>query len=306
MTYTYEITDEYKKRLGKTLREVRKEKEMTVEEACVCARTQEEICSVSQLRSYESGRVMPDMDILRKLVRGMWMNSVDFLERVANYDMFHFERDFEEIWDLSFLRQFNKASTLLEKLKTKPYCKRENKQVQQVLLLCEALFAKNIDADLPKANKLLCDAINITKPTVLKASSEVDYKYVSTNVLKLNEYRILKLMALVIGIHKSYDESSLILESLEKSLLQKKVNDKIRDRLLPTVYYNLSDALIDCKNPKSYEKALLISETGIKYCRKHDCFKILPYLLFSKGEALFNLGRTEAVVYFKQSYDALK
>lgn len=239
--------------------------------------------------------------VLNQLLAVMGVNPLDFAHMLDEQSMLSFQNDFSEIWDLCFEKQYEEAILLLEILKAKPYCNSTNPITAQALLLFDGLLLLNVEKDFPECLNVLYKAIHITSPIIMK-NGELNLEFISDHAFTLNEYRIIKSIALAVYcIGNSHVEID-ILDALRKSLCNKKVDVEIRNRLLPNIYYNHSEGLIRKNN---YKDALGICEKGVQFCKQIKNFKILPYLLYNRAKAFYMTGsKVQAETGFTRSHDA--
>jgi transcriptional regulator with XRE-family HTH domain len=285
-------------KLGTVLRQLRLKRNMTQEELCKSDNPSERICSTKQLRRIEKGQCEPSPLILNRLLAALGITTLEFIHLVDNQDMIHFQNDFSIIWDLFFENKYKEANLLLTELKTKPYCNMESPVVKQSMLLCNGFMLWDAEKNEECLN-ILHEALCITSPFLLKNNS-LNHEVIADNPLALTEYRILKLIAITMHHMGQLETKIIILDSMCESLQNKKIDVEIRNRLLPNIYYNLSDALIEDNN---YQSAFLICEKGIKLCKQTKSFKMLPYLLYNKAESLLFIDtRARAIKGFKQSH----
>lgn len=285
-------------KIGNTIRQLRERKNMSQAELCK-PDFADKICSMRHLSRIENGETTPHPRTLYRLLEGLGVSLSEFTHLIAEPDIANFQHDFSEIWDLLFEKRYEKAASLLDALKTKPYCNIDNPLIEQALLMCDASF---VDA---KNNNNGClthlhKAMRLTSPHVFE-NNELSHNYISRNMFTLNEYRILMYFAIIKSRLGFTNECILTLSAMCESLNNKKIDVEIKNRLLPTIYYNLSDELIDSK---CYEEALSYCEKGISLCKKAKNYKTLPHLYYSIAKVFIILGNKDrAEENFRQSYN---
>lgn len=171
------IVNEYNKKVGTTIRELRKRKNMLQRELCRLEFA-DEICTVRHLHRIEAGKVAPTATVLYKLLETLGVSTLEFANLVDGQDMRNFQHDFSEIWDLWFHKQYERAIQLLETLKTKSYCNLANSIVRQALLLYDGLILLDVKKEVEKCLCVLQEAISITAPCVLK-KNDCDFEFIS-------------------------------------------------------------------------------------------------------------------------------
>jgi len=293
--------ENYNEKVGRVLFQLRKQRGLTQKALINYNKTTSPICEESTLRRIEKGRHKVSPKILSMLLDALGVSLPKFIQLLDGKNLTDFNRDFSEIWDLWFQGQYEKGRSQLEILKTKLYCDTTVLSIKQAILLCDSLVQIDIEGDMPGCVNTLHKAICVTLPRVLK-NGEIDCKFIAARPLTLNEYRILKLLAVAESRMGHQQICINLLSAICESLQSKKVDVEIRNRLLSDIYYNLSDELIDTEQ---YIDALDACKKGIQFCKQVNNHRRLPLLYYSKGKALYYLDEgTRAVKAFKQSYHA--
>ena len=289
---------DYKKKVSDTLQHLQNKRGLTQKKLC----KQGIVCSERHLRRILNGDVEPSPTVLDGLLEVLGVSLPEFTQLVYGEDMLLFQHDFSEIWDLLFMRKYEEADLLLAALKAKPYCNTSNPAIAQALLMHDGVLM-NLKENFHESNRILYEAICMTSAGVLQ-KGEPNPEFVALNVLEPNEYRIIGVIAINLCSMGQSPVAIKIFEALCESLSNKKVDVETRNKLLPNIYYNLSDELIETKQ---YENALCICEKGIQLCERTITLKMLPLLLYNSGKALVFMGdRTQAEIRFRRSYDAFR
>jgi len=152
---------------------------------------------------------------------------------------------------------------------------------------------------------LFYKALSITiSSKILTKSNKLKYSDITKYKLSMNEYRILKGIAVVFEEQKDTQKAIDIYSAILSSLESDTASYEIQKKQLPTIYFNLSNALID---DKQYTNALDVVNKGIKFCSDTKELKTIAYLLWNKGKSIFFLGDKKlAVESFQHAYNYFK
>lgn len=293
--------DSYNRKIGAALCLLRKQKGLSRITLSGENTPDKYICCVKQLGKIERGDVTPSVKTLNLLLTALGTNLVAFSHLTNPQVMIDFHRDFSEIWDKCFKGHYDDLTLLLKELKSKFYNEVENPIIKQAILLLDGLMMEKVNNNYHESLNILHQALYITAPNTLK-KGKIDYAFISKNTFTIYEYRILKLIALNFKNKKQFHETLKLLNTLCKSLCTNKTDVEIRNRLLPNIYYNLSNVLL---SEESYEIALDTSMKGVKHCRKTQHLKVLPLLLYNVAKSHFFQGdKLKAVEVFQQSHQA--
>ena len=259
-------------------------------------------CSAKTIERIEKGMCALTDHVLTRALPYLGVFKHEFYNMVEGREIpTSFKNDFDEIWQLCFKRKFQDALANLETLKSKDYCNTSNPKINQAILLCESLLEVNIHNNHNGCLYTLYNALRITSPLIISPDNEINYKQVSQHAYTLNEYRILNLIATSLDETNRRNPAIRILTAACKSLEAKKIDSEIRRKLLPTVYYNLSNFYI---NEGEHKKAFNICEKGIEFCKSENNHKIFAKLLYNRAKSLNSMGnKQEATNGFKHSHN---
>ena len=220
-------------------------------------------------------------------------------------DMAQFNSDFAHLIDVGFGRKSQKMSIKLDELKTKPYCNLRIPYIRQAILLADAIIAIGKDNDYDTGLALYYEALSITiSSKILTKSNELKYSDIAKYKLSMNEYRILRGIAVAFEEQKDTQKATDIYSAILSSLESDTANYEIQKKQLPIVYFNLSNALIDSEQ---YVNALDIVNKGIDLCLKTKELKMMAYLLWNKGKSTFFLDNKKlASEFFQHAYKYFK
>lgn len=287
--------DPYLRRQGALLKNLRKGKKLTQEQLA------NGICSTKQLGEIERGNAEPSPTILYKLLFVLGVDYEEFMPMLYGKDMRLFNQDFARIWDAGYDEDYQQMSVLLTALWKQPYCDKNIPVVNQALLLCKCVLLSNFDKNDEAALPLLYDALRLTAPSIISGDNAINLKRVTTCIFSMNEYRILKIIA---NILDDLGEGSKALElhkALITSLERETTHYEIQKKLLPTIYFNVSNIWL---NKDSYDNALVFANQGLDFSIATKEFKVLGELFWNKGRAFHGMNEMEqAALFFQKSYD---
>jgi len=293
--------DMQNKKVGEAIKQLRKQKKLTHAQLSKSDNPSETICSEKTLRRIEKGEILPSEAILNGLLSVLGITRAKFYNLVEGQDMTNFQNDFAEIWQLCFKGQLQDARKQLDILKLEDYCNTNNPMIAQAVLLCEGRLQADIDKDYQGCLNTLYNALRLTCPSIIPQDGKIKYRMVSGCVLTLNEYRIISLISSMKGVVGQRAIAIKIFNAMCKSLNNEKIDSGIRNTFLPTIYYNLSDFMID---EKRYNQAFDVCEQGIEFCKRIDNLKLFPKLLYNRAKALHYMKDKErATKGFRNAHD---
>ena len=115
--------------------------------------------------------------------------------------------------------------------------------------------------------------------------------------------RILKMVANVMADLKRRDESFEINKAVVASLESAITIHDIKKKLLPTSYFNLSNAYDEAN---LYPEALATAQKGIAFCQNYGEYKTFGELHYNVGKAYYFMSNSEqAKLYFQQAHTIL-
>jgi len=292
---------DYNNKAGATIKALREQKGLSQKNLIKHDVPTEQICSVRTLRRIEKGETTISLEILRKLLYALNVSEIEFADMLYGQDKYKFQNDFNEIWDLIFDEKYDKANDKLNTLKSKSYYDIDLPYVAQAMLLCKGILEKNTNTDYQKSYEVMHEALCKTLPSTPFKNGKISTEYISSHILTLNEYRIITVIANLLG-HLDRKRFKIdILKATYTSLSNKEVDRELRKKLLPNVYYNLSNALID---ERCYNDALNICIEALIFCKQYKLYKIYGEIIYNKAKSLLFLDDiVKATEIFRLSYN---
>ena len=259
------------------------------------------ICDVKHLREIEKGRAYPSPYILDELLYALSFTMEDFTSRVYGDDWLEFQNSSDEVSRLFFDEKYKEARIKFNELKNSPHYDPDNPLMKQAMCFYEGVLFSGIEKDNDKSMAILLEALCMTYPALINKSGDIDCIELSSNVLSRREYSILNSIATVKSKMKQHSAAIDIYKALKISMSTKKIDSRICQRKLPTIYFNLSNLLLkECR----YQEAFEVCEEGIVYIYEVSNYKVLGEMLCNKGRAFHYMGDSaNALIYFKKSYD---
>ena len=260
------------------------------------------ICSVRHLRKIESSQILPNATMLNQLLAALGVSLPEFTLMLFGEQMIYFNNEMEAIRNLFFEEEYAQAEERFEKLREHELFDTRNPLIMQSTLLYEGMILKYIHRQPQQSLEKLYTALRITSNIIIKSGrDELDFNYIANNPLTLTEYRILMMISNVEEERGNTFGQIEILTATCESLENTKMDDETKNKLLPAIYFNLSNALLVQGN---YRKALHVSEKGIALCQEAKVFRAFSKLLWNKGRALYHLdNKSGATKYFQKSHD---
>jgi transcriptional regulator with XRE-family HTH domain len=300
---TTTVEAEHAKKLGETIRQLRKKKGLSQVALCR-ANTEHQICSERHMRGIEKGRAVPSTHVLNQLLKVLEIGFEEFTSLVYGENLSKFEHKFERVIRLLFQGKNEQAQDKFSELKREYESKSDNVKIAQGLLFCQGVFTKIYEKDPVRSLFIFMDALSLTVPTLINKNREVLASRISSRVFSRNEYRLLNIIANTkLSMGKS-DETSKILSALLSSLVNKCEDDIFKKENLPSIFFNLSNTL---SKREMHKEASDVSDSGIQFCVEMQVFKLIAKLHFNKARASFHLDdKMSATKHFALSRDAFR
>ena len=287
-------------KIGLLIKQLRKQKNLSQRALC----RSEEICTVRHLRKIENKGVTPTQYVLNQLLSVLGVDVIEFQAMLYGTDLRQFNSDFDELWEIGFSGDDEAYMQKLEELKRKSHCDLSIPAIKQTIMLCDANELSKIHKEHDAGLDMLYKALRITAPNILYKNNAVNYDKLSERILTMNEYRIIKLIAVVKTKLNQQQEALNIGKAIVASLENNAISFDIQRKLLPSNYFNLSYDLLD---EKDYISALHIVDKALKFCNDTNNYKILGKLRYNKARALHGMGDIEqSRIFFVESYNTFK
>ena len=303
-------TDEYKQKLGKALLSLREQRNLT-QEKLIELGEKFGICSLRQYNRIERGLCDTTPRILNAILQTFSVSLDEVTRLIYGQEYLNFQNHFTSIWSLLYANKDKEAITLLEALKNEAYYDSSKPVFAQAVKMCEGIITGKHHGKLNIALSTLVEALSLTCPAAIfiaknsKHKQKINYEFLSERIFSINEYRIL--MAICITQHKltQTTEAKNILLAMRISLKKCNVEADIRNKILPNVYFNLSNLLLDDdSNAIDYETALFYCEEGVEFCQHVKSYKTLGHLYCNMGRANYYIGNSHQTrKYFKMSHE---
>jgi len=172
-------------------------------------------------------------------------------------------------------------------------------KIRQDILLLEALLQCGLNKEYRQGMNKLLTALKITVPQLVTKDGHIECDYLKEEALQMNEYRIVKIVAILEENLGNMKEAIELTLALVESLEGKDVYRDVQKKLLPSSYYNAINALIESGR---YTDALDMADDGISFCQRFSEPKELSKLVFTKGIAFYKCGDIEqATTLFKDA-----
>lgn len=261
--------------VGDFLRETRLRKGYTQEEVSYG------ICTTASLSRIENGAQKPGRLILEKLFERLGTENNLFNSFVSKEEMelyLEIQTLIRNVTD-GDLQRIEEQIDIVDKL-----TKNTSELERQSLFWAKGTLAAQKYGNNEKAIEWLMRAIQITLP-------DFDGKNPLRNhLLTFDEITIINSIAVRHG-EKGDLLTAIQLDMWLKEYMENKIVDgKMKTAKYPMILYNLSYWLGD---ENCHNEALKMAEQGVDYCVKYGNLPALPTLIFNKGAALAELGRSD-------------
>lgn len=249
--------------MGKVIDEIRQERKLSRDDLC------ENIMSVRNYQRFVSEEVNVSNDKLSKLVDRL---NLDYFTLREIYT--HRSQDkYSKLHNVYTLMQGNSDQKAYEELG-----KINSKSIDSAFMLS---FYNYLKLDLERQL-----GITDTNESLIKLSALIDYP----NVLNYEVLNFIELNVLaILNKHQSSKEDDTIANFLYSFLIDEELGKKgLIASFLPALYASTAQSFGSFKN---YEKALEISDKGIKECIKLQMFNGLYHLFYFKALSHKALGQ---------------
>lgn len=283
------------KAIGVFIKEKRKQKSLTQKILAEMAS-----CNIRTLQRIEAGTVTTYLHNIYPILSILNISHEEFDSMCYGKDIRMFYSDVERIWDMGLVKSYNVMSKMIVKLKEE-YGELDRPTIKQAMLLLEGAVLCDEAKDYSASLVAMFEALKLTTVGIISDKHVINYRKVGDRIFSLYEYRILRFIANLYALldepKKSFELDKAIATSLEKDTN----NYGVQKRLMPVMYFSLSNGMID---DGDYANALALTEKGLHFCYQTKEFKHLGNLLWNNGKALYYLGNTDkATTSFQESYN---
>jgi len=295
------------KSIGYAIRKFRKKKRMTQKQLTKSDDPSRRILSERTLGRIERGETPLSPKYLDEILQELGVSYAEFFSEVEGPDSTLFLNGFSEVWDLLFEKKHEEASKRLNELLLKSKVDLRKPHIAQALMLynCRVEVESLPDnADFDLYQEELSTSLCLTSPYAVADRNGLILAKVASNVFTLNEYRIMNIMAALNELRGDTNAAVGVYRAMKKSLKNKTLSSEIRNKLLPTVCYNLADSLT---NQCEFGEAITTAETGLTHGKKVGNHKADGSLYYAMAKALQLNGELEkAAENFGRSYASFK
>ena len=287
-----------KDKTGPTIKRIRKAKGMT-QAALSKEGTRNHICTIRHLRKIESGHIEPNPGLLCQLLAALGVSLPEFALQMFGEGMIQFENELEAVRNLFIEGHFEEAELRFERLRENEFFDSDNPMVVQSVMLFESMILGFKHREYQQCLKELYKALRVTSKHVVTGGG-LYLDYIANNPLTINEYRLLMLISTVEEILGDASTQIKILRALIASLDNTKIDNETKGKLLPAIYFNLSNALL---GDSDFDGALDAADRGIAISREAKVFRAFGRLLWNKGRAHYYLDdKIAALEYLNKAY----
>ena len=259
------------------------------------------ICSEKTLSRIENGDIGLSEKYLGGFLTALGISYSEFYNEVdSGPETTLFLNGFSEVWDLLFEKKHDKAKERMGSLISEAVIDLEKPLIKQAIILYECRErAENNDGNEGCMDEL-CKALSLTSPHVVTGGGEIVIAQVASDTFTLNEYRIMNIMAYIKECRGDMSASVEIYKAMKESLESKALPNEIRNKMLPTICYNLADALTD---QDEYKEAAKVSEVGLRHGKMTGSHRMDGWLYYSLAKAQQLMGEKErAAENFSNAY----
>ena len=290
--------------VGNTIKKLRKEKQLSQTQLSKADDPVKCICSLKTLRRIEQGRSTITARYLDGFLQVFGITHAEFYKRVEVPELILFMNGFNEVWDLLFIDNYSGAEKRMNKLLSEFNTVTGIPLINQSVILYRCVVkAGSRDSDAECIDDLF-DALSLTAPHIIESKDDLDLMKVSAGIFSINEYRIINIIATLKEYLGDANASASIYKAVKESLENKALPCDKRNKLLPTVLYNLTDTLT---NQEIYNEAVKTGELGLRHGKMVGNHKMDGQLYYSLAKAQYFMGEAcKSADNFKRSYASFK
>ena len=287
--------------VGRAIKKHRQKKRLTRKQLTRADDPSRRICSEKTLERIERGEAAISAVYLDGFLEVLGVGYTEFYNEVEGPEMTLFHNGFSEVWDLLFDKKHEEAKTKMENLISVTTVDLGKPTIKQAIMLYNCrVSAERGDACMDE----LYIALYLTSPFLADGKGEIALPLVASNIFTLNEYRIMVVIAYFLERRGDMANSAEIYKTLICSLEYKTLVNETRNKLLPTVCYNLADVLT---TQGKYGEAASISMAGLRHGNAVGNHKMDGALYYSLAKAQQLVGETvNAERNFNLSYSSFK
>ena len=286
---------------GSIIKKLREKKGFTQKQLCNNDDPKNYICSERTLIRIERGKIPLSEKYLNGFLSVLGVSYTEFCNEIDGEPTTTlFLNGFSDAWDLLFEKEHSKAKARMENLITSLAVDLKKPLIMQAVMLYECRESVELNGGDEGCFHVLCKALSLTSPHVVEGERNIALDRVLSGIFTLNEYRIMNIMASMKERPRNMATSVEIYKAMKKSLENKSLPNEIRNKMLPTVCYNLVDALTD---QGKYKEAIKVGEFGLMHGKTVGSHRMDGLLYYSIAKAQYLMGeKDKATENFTNSY----
>ena len=262
-------------RIGKTIRNLRKELNITQEALC------DGICSAPTLSRIESGARLPNKANFDALMQRMGRDGNMYDALMDDHDFAVHQKKFE-MRQYLLLRDYDKLRPLLDELDLLTRADTDTLH-RQFILYVEAIIEAEKDGARLHALEKFEEAIRLTVPKY--GTRRIDELY-----LTFDEIVILNNIGIYYNELGRANQAVELLQELEKYIDIHYIDAQEKMRTYPEVLYNLTKCL---GMSERYLECIQYCDKGIEFCIQSDRTRLMAKFYYNRGWAMVKRGKPE-------------
>jgi transcriptional regulator with XRE-family HTH domain len=260
----------------------------------------EGICSPQTLSRAESGTTILTYPNLTAIMQKLGASTNDYFDSFMSAQEYECYKKRNEVNSLLDKRKLNEVELLLREMS-------EDIQFQTGLnrqfYLSSFAFYKLCMAGDPMNNESLTPILNLLQEAIRITIKKFDMDKIREYLLTLEEMKIINRLALAYLHSGDVDMGIKLLYELKFNMETLYKDHAEKMELYTMVLYNLSVYL---GKQDRHVDVIDICDFGIKVCRETKVLSVLPFLIFNKAYAYYEIGQKELCLpLLKQSYYGL-
>lgn len=249
------------------------------------------ICSTSSLSRIENNSQVPGKRLFDALMQRMGVSVSIYSAFISKREMEVYRLIQELVWKLENL-DFVNVDVLIRELESRIGA--ADILEKQYLIFAKASMQKRSGGESNEVMSILLEAIRLTMPDF------AERKNIKNRLLTFDEITVLNSIALEYYDMGQQEQGLRLLYELKNYLEEHVIDEEEKAKKYPMILNNIAWRV--GKSLENHWEAYRVSNIGIQYCIKHNKLAALPYLIYNKACAAYEMQKQdEAKLLFHQA-----